>query len=129
MHPIQNELSRMVQTGLPGAFVYTEDADGRSQFFTAGVADLITGRRMTPDSRYRVGSTTKTFTAVITLQLIAAGQLAFEQTVQQWLPELPVPNAEHLTIEHLLRMRSGLFDFVDDPGLLSLDANLKPHRL
>ena len=129
MHPIQDELNCMVQAGLPGAFVYTENADGISQFFTAGVADLTTGRRMTPDSRYRVGSTTKTFTAVITLQLIAADQLAFEQTVQQWLPELPAPNAANLTIEHLLRMRSGLFDFVDDPSLLSLDANLKSYRL
>lgn len=119
----------MVQAGLPGAFVYTKNADGASQFFTAGVADLTTERRMTPDSRYRVGSTTKTFTAVVTLQLIAAGQLAFGHTVQQWLPELPIPNTDYLTIEHLLRMRSGLFDFVDDPSLLSLNANLKPYRL
>ncbi len=130
MHPIQAELNRMVHAGLPGAFVYIEEVDGRSHFYTAGVADLASQRRMTPDSRYRVGSTTKTFTAVVTLQLVAEGRLTLHDTVARWLPNLAVPNADRLTIEHLLRMRSGLFDFEDDPSLRkNLEAHLKPYRL
>ncbi|MBA2679348.1 MAG: serine hydrolase [Ktedonobacteraceae bacterium] len=64
MHPIQLELNQIVDAGLPGAFVYVEDANRTSQFYTAGFADLATRRRMEPSSRYRIGSTTKTFTAV-----------------------------------------------------------------
>lgn len=130
MHPIQLELNQMVAAGLPGAFVYIEDVNGTPQFYTAGFADLATGRHMTPESRYRIGSTTKTFTAVVLLQLVAQGKLALDDTLHTWLPDLSIPNAEFLTIEHLLRMRSGLFDFEDDPSLLgSLEAHLKPYSL
>ena len=130
MHPIQLELNQMVDAGLPGAFVYIEDAKRTSQFYTAGFADLATQRRMEPSSRYRIGSTTKTFTAVVLLQLVAQGKLALEDTLHTWLPDLRVSNAGSLTIEHLLRMRSGLFDFEDDPSLLgSLEAHLKPWSL
>jgi D-alanyl-D-alanine carboxypeptidase len=129
MGSIQVELDRMVEAGLPGTFVYVEETDGSSQFYTAGVADLTTQRPMTAESHYRVGSTTKTFTATVTLQLVAEGRLALDDTLQERLPDLPIPNAETLTLEHLLRMRSGLFDFVKHPSLLSLEANLQPHSL
>ncbi len=128
MHTIQQELERMIDVGLPGAFVYVEDANGTSHFYTAGFANLARRQRMTPDSHYRIGSNTKTFTAVVTLQLVAEGRLTLQDTLHDRLPDLPIPNAAHLTIEHLLRMRSGLFDFEDDPSLLgSLDAHLRPY--
>ncbi len=111
MHPLQRECQRLVEAGLPGAFVYCEDADGVSQFYTAGFADLTTEQPMTPDLHYRVGSTTKTFTAVVLLQLLAEGKVSLHDTLDRLLPDLPMPNATFLTIEHLLRMRSGLFDF------------------
>jgi D-alanyl-D-alanine carboxypeptidase len=127
MPSVQRELERLVDTGVPGAFVFVEDSDGRTEFSTAGFADLATRRRMAPADRYRVGSTTKTFTAVVTLQLVAEGKLALGQPVRDWLADVPIPNASSLTVEHLLRMRSGLFDFEDDPSLLgSLDAHLRP---
>ena len=122
---IQADLDRLVAGGLPGAFVYVEEADGSATFRTAGVADRATGTRMTPDRYYRIGSTTKTFTAVVVLQLIAEGRLALSDRVQNRLPDLPIPNGDQLTVEHLLRMRSGLFDFEDDPSLL---GNLEAHR-
>lgn len=127
---IQEELNQLVRAGLPGVFVYIEEADGSSKFYTAGVADLTSGTIMTPESHYRVGSTTKTFTAVVTLQLIAEGKLSFSDTMKDRLPDVGIPNNEVLTVEHLLRMRSGLFDFEDDPSLLgNLDAHLKPCTL
>ncbi|HEX9340703.1 MAG TPA: serine hydrolase domain-containing protein [Thermoplasmata archaeon] len=125
MHPIQIELNQLVGAGLPGAFVYVEDADGRAQFYTAGYADLMSQRRMTPDSLYRIGSTTKVFTAVVALQLVDEGRVALSDALADCLPDLPIPKADSLTIEHLMRMRSGLFDFEDDPSLL---GNLEAHR-
>jgi D-alanyl-D-alanine carboxypeptidase len=126
LHDIEHELRRLVRTGLPGAFVYIEDADGSSQFLTAGWADLEGKTRMTPESHYRVGSTTKTFTAVVALQLVSEGRLRLDDTLGELLPHSGVPAADRMTIEHLLRMRSGLFDFEDD---LSLLGNLDAHRV
>lgn len=130
MHPLQRECHRLVEAGLPGAFVFRVDTDGVSQFDTAGFADLTTQQPMTPDLHYRVGSTTKTFTAVVLLQLLAEGKLTLRDTLETWLPDLPIPNAPSLTIEHLLRMRSGLFDFEDDSSLLgNLEAYRQPYTL
>jgi D-alanyl-D-alanine carboxypeptidase len=130
MHPMARELERLIDAGIPGGFAFVEDASGHMQFFTAGYGDVAASRRMTPDSRYRVGSTTKSFTAVVALQLIAEGRLALTDTLRERLPDLPIPNAGALTIEHLLRMRSGLFDFEDDPSLLgNLEAHLRPTTL
>lgn len=130
MHPIENELQQLVEAGFPGAFVYIEDRDGSSQFYTAGFADLEARRRMTPHDQYRIGSTTKTFTAIVTLQLVAEGKLALDDTLDKLLPDIPVTYAHSLTVEHLLRMRSGLFDFEDDPELAgNLEAHLVPVSL
>ncbi len=120
----------MVGAGVPGAFVLVDEPDGSVEFLTAGVADLETGALMSPDSRYRIGSTTKSFTAVVVLQLVAEGRLALDAPVREWAAEFDLPYADVLTVEHLLRMRSGLFDFEDHPSLLgNLDAHRVPHGL
>ena len=130
MDPTEAELDRLVEGGLPGAFVYVEGANGGSRFWAAGVGDLETGAAMTPTSHYRIGSTSKTFTAVVVLQLIGEGRLAVNDLVQDRLPDLSIPNGDRLTVEHLLRMRSGLFDFEDDPSLIgNLEGHLAPVSL
>ncbi len=130
MHPLQKECQCLVEAGFPGVLIYCEDADGASEFYTAGFADLATKQSMTLNHHYRIGSTTKTFTAVVLLQLLAEGKIKLQDTLDKWLPDLSIPNAPTLTIEHLLRMRSGLFDFEDDPSLLGdLDAHRRPYGL
>lgn len=127
---IIDELQRMVDAGLPGAFVYVDDADGGAAFATAGVADLASGRAMNAEQHYRVGSTTKTFTAVVILQLVTEDRLTLSDLVAHHLAGHAVPHGETLTIEHLLRMRSGLFDFEDHPSLLgNVAAHQHPHSL
>jgi D-alanyl-D-alanine carboxypeptidase len=124
---IETELDRLVDGGLPGAFVYLEDDDGLWSFHTSGAADLDTGAPMSPDMHYRIGSTTKTYTAIVVLQLIGEGRLSLDDLVQDRLADLAIPNGDKLTVEHLLRMRSGLFDFEDDPSLLgNLEAHMHP---
>lgn len=124
---VESELNSLVARGLSGAFAYWEDPDGRSTFVGAGAADLATGQPMRADMHYRIGSTTKTFTAVVLLQHVAENRVSVEDLVQWHVPDLPIPNGDRLTIEHLLRMRSGLFDFEDDESLLGdLEAHLQP---
>jgi D-alanyl-D-alanine carboxypeptidase len=126
---IQRRLEGIVDAGLPGAFVYIEDRDGVSEFYTSGVSDLSTGAPVAPEMRYRIGSTTKTFTATVILQLVAEGELKLQAPVNELLAQFHIPNGRTITVEHLLRMRSGLPDFVDHRSLLSLDANLQPVSL
>lgn len=130
MHPLQRECNRLVEAGLPGAFVYRTDPEGSSEFYSAGFADLATQQFMSPDLRYPITSTTKVFIAVVTLQLFAEGKLDLRDTTAKWLPDLPIPNASSLTLEHLLRMRSGLCDFESDPCLLgTFETHRQPYTL
>lgn len=122
-------LNQKVDGGLPGAFVFVECQDGVTEFITSGVADLASGEPMTPEHRYRVGSTTKAFTATVVLQLVAEERLDLSQLVAHWFHDRPIPGGDVLTVEHLLRMRSGLFDFVDHSSLAGLESNRTPHTL
>lgn len=127
---VEGQLASLVGGGLPGAFVFVEDSDGSWMFRSTGTADRSTGRPIDRLDRYRIGSTTKTFTAVVVLQLVSEGKVELHEPVVRRLPELHDVCDPTLTVEHLLRMRSGLFDFEDDPRLLGdLEAHLVPHDL
>jgi len=79
----------------------------------------------TPQTKYRIGSITKMFTATMIFQLIEDGKLTLATTVDKYFPQLP--NAEKITISNLLNHRSGLHNFTDDPEYLNWMTQPKTH--
>jgi CubicO group peptidase (beta-lactamase class C family) len=79
--------------------------DGEPVWETAvGLADVEGGVESTPDTQYRIGSITKTFTAAAIMQLRDAGKLDLEDPL-----DLHVEGAAHRpTIRRLLSHASGL---------------------
>jgi CubicO group peptidase (beta-lactamase class C family) len=71
----------------------------------AGLADVEHGRAPTLDTQYRIGSITKTFTAVLLLQLRDAGRLDLDDRLDQHLP-----GSRHgdVTLRRMLAHLSGL---------------------
>jgi len=69
-----------------------------------GLADAEAGTEATPDTQYRIGSITKTFTAVGILQLRDAGELTLDDPLTQHLPD----SAHGPTIGRMLAHSSGL---------------------
>lgn len=67
----------------------------------------------TNQTKYRIGSITKMFTATMIFQLIEGGKLSLTTTVDKYFPQLP--NANKITISNMLNHRSGLHNFTDDP--------------
>ncbi|HVE88783.1 MAG TPA: serine hydrolase domain-containing protein, partial [Burkholderiaceae bacterium] len=61
------------------------------------------------DQHVRVGSNTKTWTGTVILQLVQEGRLRLDDQVSKYRPD--VPNGANITIEQLLAMRSGLFNY------------------
>lgn len=82
-----------------------------------GMADLEKGIKARPDSRYRIGSISKTFTATLALLAVEEGKLVLEQTIESFFPALP--NAGRITVAQLLGHRSGIHSFTDDKDYLS----------
>jgi D-alanyl-D-alanine carboxypeptidase len=64
------------------------------------------------NSKYRIGSISKTFTAALVFIAIEQGKLNLHMTIEEYFPT--VKNAEKITIGHLLGHRSGIHSFTDD---------------
>jgi CubicO group peptidase (beta-lactamase class C family)/ketosteroid isomerase-like protein len=62
---------------------------------------------------YRIGSVSKLMTAVIVMQLVDEGRLSLETPLAHFFPQ--ITNGERITVEHLLRHRSGLADLTRTP--------------
>jgi D-alanyl-D-alanine carboxypeptidase len=91
---------------LPGVLVGVS-VPGEGEYLSAqGSANLHTGTKPQPGDQFRVGSVTKTFVATAILQLVEEGKLSKADTLSKWYPDFP--NAEEITVDDLLRMRSGI---------------------
>jgi len=82
---------------------------------STGMIDIQAGEPYETDAPCRIASITKPFTSTVILQLVDEGLLALDNTT---LAELVpgYPNGEDITVEHLLRHRSGI------PEIHSVDA-------
>lgn len=72
-----------------------------------GLANREWGIPNAPDTRFRLGSITKQFTAAAILQLVERGKLSLEDPVSKHYPDAPAA-WEKITIHHLLNHTSGI---------------------
>ncbi|WP_433425711.1 serine hydrolase domain-containing protein [Microtetraspora malaysiensis] len=117
----------------PGVFALV--ADGADVVFagSVGTADLNRPRAITSADRFRIASVTKVYLATVILQLAAEQRCHLTDSLDAWLPGL-VPASEGITLNHLLRMRSGLPDYVwpvlgDPPDPARLQRYFAPQEL
>ncbi len=82
-----------------------------------GYADIENEIKPDKNTKYRIGSITKTFTATLIMQLVDEQKLGLDTYLSTYFPE--IPNASKITIEHLLRHRSGLFNLTEDEDFLT----------
>ncbi|TFI59350.1 serine hydrolase [Sphingomonas parva] len=83
-----------------------------------GLADLDTGRKVTADTVFSLGSITNQFTAAVVLQLVQEGRLSLDDPVSRFFPDYPQPTAA-ATVRQLLNHTSGIQDFSKIPGWLA----------
>lgn len=79
-----------------------------------GYSDVDTKSLINSDTKFRVGSITKTYTAALVLKAVEEGKLKLTDKLDSFYPE--VKNADHITIEQLLKHRSGIFNYTEISG-------------
>ncbi|MFJ7967280.1 serine hydrolase domain-containing protein [Streptomyces sp. NPDC096324] len=89
-------------------------APGKGSYVRAfGTADEATNAPMSPRFNMRVGSVTKTFTVTALLRLVDQKKVGLDDPVSKYVRG--VPEGDRITLRHLAQMRSGLFNFTEDP--------------
>ncbi len=91
-----------------------------------GSADRAAGTRAAVDTKFRIGSMNKMFTAVAALQLVQAGKLSLDGTVGEYLPGYPNAGVAKATIRQLLTHTGGTGD-IFGPEFDRLRLSLKTH--
>jgi D-alanyl-D-alanine carboxypeptidase len=114
---VESRVQALASGAIPGVLLFVRQAD-RSYTVTAGYADQTDKTPMRADDTFQIGSTTKTFTAVLVMRLVAQGRIALDATVETYLPGL-LPDGDAITIRQLLSHSSGLSDFANEQRFLA----------
>lgn len=123
---IEQELAAV---GVPGAAYALVHGDAVVLSRGYGRADA-TGRAVTPQTSFIIGSLSKSFTALALMQLAEAGRVDLDAPVQRYLPWFTLADAEAaraITIRHALTHTTGIA-WID--GLAALDSrDMQPDAL
>ncbi|HSM05899.1 MAG TPA: alpha/beta fold hydrolase, partial [Longimicrobiales bacterium] len=84
-------------------------------FMSHGAADLELGAPLPLDAVFMVGSVTKTVTAAAILQLVDAGRVGLDESLDTYLPDYPL-QGRTVTLRNLLNHTSGI------PGYTEMTA-------
>ena len=111
-------LDELKATGTPGAAIVVIK-DGRLAFARGfGVASIETGVAVTPDTLFRLGSTTKMMTGAALVHLAEKGRLKLDAPIGNYAAGL-APELSRLTTHQLLSNTAGVADF--SPPFVSHD--------
>ena len=104
-----------------GAVVVT---DGGEAVYERGVgeANRSWGVPNTPDTRFRIASLTKQFTAALVLQLVEAGAMDLDAPISRTLPDYPAAQGR-VTVHQLLSQTSGIPEHLGLPGFDVMKRN------
>ncbi|MGH9195019.1 MAG: serine hydrolase domain-containing protein, partial [Acidimicrobiia bacterium] len=108
---IQSRLRSLIRKHkVPGAALGIL-SDGQVTEVAAGVVNLNTGVKATPDTVWQIGSMTKAWTATVVMQLVDEGLVDLDAPIQKYLPDFKLADPDvsaNVTMRHLLAHTSGM---------------------
>ena len=96
---------------VPGAVAHVRLPE--SEWTSAvGDADRESDTPMTADLVWPIRSITKSFTVTLLLQLVDDGEVSLDDTLDEWVPEMP--NSDEITLGQLADMTAGVPEYTND---------------
>ncbi len=74
------------------------------------------------NTKHRLGSITKQFTAMLILQLVEADKIDLQAPITTYLPEYPKENGDKITTHHLLTHTSGIPNYTSFPKFMQEES-------
>ena len=93
-----------------------------------GMANMEWAIPNTPDTKFRLGSITKQFTAVLALQLVEQGKIKLDGKLSDYLPDYRKDTGKKVTIHHLLTHTSGIPSYTGLPKFRA-DVSRNPYKV
>ena len=95
--------------------------NGKTVYSNAfGDADVENKIKNTPETRFRIGSITKTFTSVLVMKAVEENKLKLDEKLSKYFPQ--IKNTDKITLEHLLNHRSGIHNVTALPDYLTWNS-------
>ena len=117
---LKSRAQGLVEAGYPAALAAVSDSKGESAGAAVGKGNLETGQAPPMDGEVRIGSNTKTFVAVVVMQLVQEGKVGLDEPIETYLPGLikgEGVDGSKITVRQLLQHTSGLPEYTDTtPG-------------
>ena len=131
--PPKNEVvdwsfERIIKEKYPGAAVIVAQ-DGQIVYQKGfGYANIEHRVPVSPETKFRIGSITKQFTAAAILKLQEEGKLSIEDKLSKFIPDYP--RGDEVTIHHLLTHTSGIHSYTSKPDFMkTVTVEIKPDEL
>jgi CubicO group peptidase (beta-lactamase class C family) len=80
-----------------------------------GMANMEWNIANASDTKFRLGSITKQFTAMLIMQLVEQGKIKLNDKITAYLPNYPKATGDKITVHHLLTHTSGIPSYTDFP--------------
>ena len=117
---LKSRAQGLVEAGYPAVLAAVTDSKGESAGVAVGKGNLETGQAPPMDGEVRIGSNTKTFVAVVVMQLVQEGKVGLDEPIETYLPGLIKGegiDGSRITVRQLLQHTSGLPEYTDTtPG-------------
>ncbi|WP_167149271.1 serine hydrolase domain-containing protein [Actinomyces sp. ZJ308] len=117
---LKSRAQGLVDAGYPAVLAAQTDAKGESTGVAVGKSNLETGQAPPLDGEVRIGSNTKTFVAVVIMQMVEEGKVGLDEPIETYLPGLIKGegiDGSRITVRQLLQHTSGLPEYTDTtPG-------------
>tara|TARA_B100001996_G_scaffold381647_1_gene371520 strand:- start:2089 stop:3417 length:1329 start_codon:yes stop_codon:yes gene_type:complete len=91
-----------------------------------GYADIDNSLKATRETKYRIGSISKSFTAVLVLKAVENKKLELNQKIDKWFPA--IKDSDKITVKQLLNHRSGIHNFTNDSSYLTWNTESKSEK-
>lgn len=112
-----NKFMGSVAVSQNGKIIYTK---------SVGFSDFENNIKADEKSKYRIGSISKTFTAVLIFKAVEERKTDLNQTIDKYFPT--IKNADKITVKHLLHHRSGIHNFTNDEDYLTWNTKAKTEK-
>ncbi|HPF50565.1 MAG TPA: serine hydrolase domain-containing protein [Draconibacterium sp.] len=112
-----NKVMGSVAISKDGKIIYTK---------SVGFSDVENKIKADNNSKYRIGSISKTFTSVLVLKAVEEKKLQLNQPIENYFPT--IKNAGKITIENMLYHRSGIHNFTEDKNYMTWNTQPKTEK-